>query len=454
MKLYNTLTRQVEEIESVEDKKIKMFVCGPTVYDLSHIGHAKTYIQMDVLSRTLRAQNFDVFYLQNITDIDDKIILRAKDKNVSWKDINSKFEDEYYKDMKALNNTSVDRYEKATENIDNIKRQVQVLLDKNFAYKIENDGIYFEIAKFKDYGKLSKRTELVENDAQSRIDQSDKKRGWNDFCLWKFSKPGEPVWEADFGKGRPGWHIEDTAISEKVFGPQYDIHGGAVDLIFPHHEAEITQMEAASGKSPFVRYWVHSGFLNIDGQRMGKSKGNFVTIREVLKKGYEPMSVRLLMLQSHYRSSLDFSWDILDAAQNSYRKIVSWADLRHQGFSSKDLSNDYQTYIEAFEKSMSSDLKTPEALAILNKMIKKIDEENAQPDSSAIGKAVELLDSYLGLRLLDSSDISSEQKTIIKKREEARKAKNWAESDRLREELTREGIAVRDTDYGSAWSRI
>ncbi|MEX2014545.1 MAG: cysteine--tRNA ligase [Candidatus Saccharimonadales bacterium] len=454
MKLYNTLTKQVEEITPIIDKKINMFVCGPTVYDLSHIGHAKTYIQMDVLARTLRSQGFKVFYLQNITDIDDKIILKANETKASWEEISSKFESEYYKDMEVLNNTSVDSYEKATDNIDTIKKQVQTLLDKKFAYVLEEDGIYFEIGKFKEYGKLSKRTEIAENDAQSRIDQSDKKRGWNDFCLWKFSKKGEPVWSADFGEGRPGWHIEDTAISENVFGPQYDIHGGAVDLIFPHHEAEITQMEAASGKSPFVRYWIHSGFLNIDGSRMGKSKDNFVTIQEVLEKGYSPMTVRLLMLQSHYRSSLDFSWDILDAAHNSYKKLSAWADLQFQNFKSPRLAKDYISDLEAVENAMRNDLKTPEALVILYKMIKKIDEEGAQPDSDAIAKAVQLIDSYFGLCLSNSSDISSGLKTIIGKRDEARREKNWAESDRLREELVRKGINIKDADYGTAWSRI
>lgn len=454
MKLQNTLSRVVEEIKPLKDKKINMFVCGPTVYDLSHIGHAKTYIQMDVLARTLRSQGFEVFYLQNITDIDDKIILRASDSNSPYKDIAAKFENEYQKDMKSLNNTSVTKYAKATDHIDDIKRQVQILLDKEYAYKIENDGIYFEISKYKNYGQLSGRTELKENDALSRIDQSEDKHGWNDFCLWKFSKPGEPVWDADFGKGRPGWHIEDTAITEHYFGPQYDIHGGAIDLIFPHHEAEITQMEAASGKKPFVKYWIHAGFLNIDGARMGKSKGNFITIREILDKGYDPLAVRLLMLQSHYRSSMDFSWDILDSAQSSYKKISAWADLRFQGFKSTDLTREYKTALDKFEESMANDLKTPGALAILNGMVKKIDEEGYTPDSTAIEKAVKAVDEYLGLKLTGSRDIDEEHKQIIKEREEARKNQNWEKSDELRDQLARKGIAVKDNSYGSTWSRI
>ena len=437
-----------------QDGKVNMFVCGPTVYDLSHIGHAKTYVQMDILARTLRAQGFNVFYLQNITDIDDKIIARAAERSVDWQEINAKFEGEYQKDMESLNNTSVDQYAKATDYIEGIQSQVQTLLDKDYAYVIENDGIYFEISKFKDYGKLSKRTQLQENDAQSRIDQSDKKRGWNDFCLWKFSKPEEPVWEAGFGNGRPGWHIEDTAITEKVFGPQYDIHGGAVDLIFPHHEAEITQMEAASGKSPFVKYWVHSGFLNISGERMGKSKGNFITIREILEKGYDPMSVRLLMIQSHYRSSLDFSWDVLDAAQNLYRKLSAWSDLRFQGLSSEDLAKDYDNHLQAFGQDMANDLKTPDALAVLSRMVKKVDEDGSKPDSDAIGMAADIVDKYLGLRLTENKDIDDDLKSLIKEREDARQQKDWARSDELRDQLKSNGIGIKDNDYGPVWFRI
>lgn len=454
MKLKNTLSGAIEEVTSGKDSKINMFVCGPTVYDLSHIGHAKTYIQMDILARTLRAQGLEVFYLQNITDIDDKIIARASEKNVEWQEISRHFEDEYQKDMAVLNNTSVDRYAKATDCIEEIKNQVRTLLDKGYAYTIENDGIYFEISKFKDYGKLSKRTQLQENDAQSRIDQSDKKRGWNDFCLWKFSKSGEPVWDADFGQGRPGWHIEDTAITEKIFGPQYDIHGGAIDLIFPHHEAEITQMEAASGKSPFVRYWVHSGFLNISGQRMGKSKGNFITIREILKKGYDPMSIRLLMIQSHYRSSLDFSWDVLDAAQNLYRKLSAWSDLKFQNFESEALSKDYGDELQAFARHMANDLKTPEALSVLNRMVKKVDEDGSKPDSGAISKAAKIIDGYFGFKFSEGKDIDNNLKSLIKERESARQKKDWPVSDELRDKLKENGIGVRDTDYGPVWFRI
>ena len=283
IRLYNTLTRKKEILRPIKDNNINLFICGPTVYDFPHIGHAKTYIQFDFIVRYLRHKKFKAFYLQNITDIDDKIIQRSKEKNISWKELSKKFEEIFYEDMKSLNVNSVDRYARATDYIKEIESQVKRLIQKGYAYKIE-DGYYFDLSKFKGYGKLSKRKYLEAEDSVTRIDESINKRNKGDFCLWKFSKKDEPFWESELGKGRPGWHIEDTAITEKFFGPQYDIHGGARDLIFPHHEAEIAQMESISGKKPLARYWIHTGFLNIQGSKMSKSLKNFITIREALKK--------------------------------------------------------------------------------------------------------------------------------------------------------------------------
>lgn len=451
MKLYSTLTKKVESVKPLSGKKINYFVCGPTVYDYSHIGHAKTYVQLDVLARTLRKLDYEVFYLQNITDIDDKIIMRAKEQNTDYQELTVKFEAEYYQDMKLLNNTSVSKYAKATDYIPQIISQVQTLINKGNAYR-NDDGIYFEIATFAEYGKLSGRQEVGENDAQARIDQSSQKRGWNDFCLWKFSKPGEPVWEAPFGPGRPGWHIEDTAITEHFFGPQYDIHGGAIDLIFPHHEAELTQMESISGKQ-FVSYWVHTGFLNIDAKKMSKSLGNFYTIREVIEKGYDPMAIRLLMLQSHYRSPINFSWDILDASANRLKNLRTMADLLWQPIAQGKSTNIYAQKDDML-KALSADLDTPKALAVLSNIENKLAERLVHADEQEeMKKLLCFVDEILGLNLSSTSDISGSQKTLVDNRETARKNKDWDKADKIRDELISQGITLRDTACGPVWSR-
>lgn len=457
MKLYSTLAKKVEEFLPIEKGRAKLFVCGLTTYDLAHLGHAKTYTQFDVLARVLRSSGYDVDYLQNVTDIDDKIIARAKERNVEWKKLSEQYEAEYKKDMETLNNTSVSTYARATDHIDDIIRQVQTLMDKGHAYII-GDGIYFEVATFADYGKLSGRMEVKENDAQTRIDQSDQKRGWNDFCLWKFSKPGEPTWQAPFGEGRPGWHIEDTAISEHFFGPQYDIHGGAIDLIFPHHEAEITQMEAASGKVPFVRVWMHAGFLNIDAAKMSKSLGNFLTIREVIEKGYDPMAIRLLMLQTHYRSSINFTWENLEGAASRLKKWQAAADMRFQILKGSDGEGDNAEVLvrgrETILKALQNDLGTPEALREIDSIFDAINEGIYSYEEKYFLDVLSLIDDTLGLRLLNSTDITVQQKETIAKRREARTTKDWATSDSLRDALSKEGIGIRDTDKGVLWSRL
>lgn len=456
--LYNTLTKSVQEFQPLDPENVRLFVCGPTVYDYSHLGHAKTYIQLDILARVLRANNFAVTYLQNITDIDDKIIKRSAERGTDWQQLRDEFQQYYLEDMQQLNNTSVDTYARATDYMDDILRQVQTLIDTGHAYTIEDDGIYFEIATFAEYGKLSGRTELKENDAQTRIDQSDNKRGWNDFCLWKFSKDSEPTWKAPFGDGRPGWHIEDTAITEHFFGPQYDIHGGAIDLIFPHHEAEITQMESASGKQPFVRYWIHTGFLNINSEKMSKSLGNFHTIRDVMND-HDPMAIRLLMLQSHYRSSVNFDWDNLEAANNRLKRWRAIAELRWQTHDTlkddDDKSSDILAAPQAILEKLNDDLATPEALKVIDESFNRIETtplENIRQQS--LVQLLEFIDETLGLKLLDSTpDISDEQKQLLIERRRARDNKDWATSDQLRDELHKSGIAVRDTAHYTIWQR-
>ena len=462
MKLYNTLSKKIETFEPLDVNNVRLFVCGPTVYDFSHIGHAKTYVQMDVLARTLQRQFGTLTYVQNITDIDDKIITRAAESDKNWQDVRSQFEAEYLQDMSSLNNTSVTHYARATDYIDTIISQVTRLIESGHAYTIEGDGVYFEIATYKDYGILSGRTDVQKDDAQTRIDHSDNKRGWNDFCVWKFSKPGEPVWDAPFGPGRPGWHIEDTAISEHFFGPQYDVHGGAVDLIFPHHEAEITQMESISGLSPFVGYWVHAGFLTIEGEKMSKSVGNFHTIRDVMEQGYDPLAIRMLMLQAHYRAPMNFTFENLDAAKNRLNNWRNVAALRHQTHdtlrdddekSTDDRSVSLYAATQALSEALQNDIDTPAALAIIDDAFNRL--QSVQLDDIHQHALVQLLheiDEALGIDLIASTpDIDDDTKRMIIERVQVRERQDWAASDRLRDELLKKGIAIRDTSHGAIW---
>ncbi len=456
MKLYNTLSKQVEHFTPLRDKVVNFFVCGPTVYDYSHLGHAKTYIQMDTLARFLRSQSYELTFLMNITDIDDKIIARSKENHTSWQDTGKKYEEEFHTDMKSLNVCSVDEYPQATDFIDQIIDQVQRLQAQGHAYAIPGDGVYFEISTFEGYGKLSRRREVQENDAQSRIDESSEKRGWNDFCLWKFSKEGEPTWNAPFGAGRPGWHIEDTAIAEHYFGPQYDIHGGAIDLIFPHHEAELTQMESLSNKAPFVKYWVHTGFLTIRDEKMSKSTGNFYTIREIIDKGIDPIAIRLLMLQSHYRSALNFDWPLLDSATNRLRSLRAMADLIWQPSEKSRLnSSDFRSTKKLVVEALNSDLNTPEALKHLSSLETKTQQNGLSLSSvESFGEFLVWADDVFGLDLSGRPDITNEQKGLIKKREKSRNEKDWATSDGIRDDLAKQGILLNDTEKGVTWSRV
>lgn len=452
MKIYNTLTKKIDILEPLNGNNIKFFVCGPTVYDNAHIGHAKTYIQMDLLARTLKANGYKLDYIQNITDIDDKIIKRAKEQSINWQELSNKYLDKYLDDMAKLGNVNVNKYIKATDRIQEIIKQVEGLINKGFAYEIE-DGIYFDVSKKADYGKLSGRVSVKEDDAQSRIDESKNKRGWNDFCLWKFSKPGEPKWDAPFGNGRPGWHIEDTAISESEFGSQYDIHGGAIDLIFPHHEAEIAQMESLSGQIPFVKYWVHAGFLKINSKKMSKSLENFVTIESLIKEGFDPLSIRLLMLQSHYRSELDFDLDKLVRAEDKLTQFRAFADLRWQ-YNHQNNAIDFKTYYDDILSALNDDLSSPRAIAILNRVIDKTADGINANQREDFEQFLSNIDNLLGLNLLSSNDIDTPVKSLIQKREKARENKDWQTSDLLRDELKSQGIGINDSSIGSIWYRL
>ncbi|MGA3292236.1 MAG: cysteine--tRNA ligase [Candidatus Microgenomates bacterium] len=466
--LTNSLTRKKEKFEPINDKKVNLFVCGPTVYDNPHIGNAKTYTQFDFLVRFLRYAGFDVFYLQNITDIDDKILSRSRELGIEWKELVNKYEGIYMENMKELNNISVTKYARATDYISQIVKQVKTLIDKGYAYTID-DGIYFEISKFSDYGKLSGRTELSQSDSVSRIDENKQKKGWNDFCLWKFSKPNEPSWKTEIGEGRPGWHIEDTAITETFFGPQYDIHGGAVDLIIPHHEAEIAQMEAASGKIPLVRYWLHTAFLMVDGKKMSKSLGNFYTIDDVVKKGFDPLALRYLFLGVHYRDTLNFTWDSLQAAQNGLERlrnqINSLKTQTDRSVLSEEKENKIETFRSEFLEALSDDLGTPKALAVFWEMLKsnipsgdKYDLAMSLDEILGLGlstyKSEKMVKNVLPVSkatILFSPTIMISGGTInnIDQRELERQRGNYDSADDFRTQIEKDGYTLEDTSMGT-----
>ncbi len=452
LKFYNTLSRELEEFKPMQDGKVNLFVCGPTVYDYPHLGHGKTYTQFDVLAKYLRYAGYEVFYLQNITDIDDKIINRANELGTSWKELSSKFEEIYKEDMKMLGNTSVSEYARATDYIPQIIKQVETLRDKGYAYEI-SDGIYFEVSKFKEYGKLSGRTEIKENDAVSRIDESKEKKGWNDFCLWKKAKPGEPSWESALGIGRPGWHIEDTAITESKLGPQYDMHGGAVDLIFPHHECEIAQMEAASGKAPLVKYWIHTGFLNIDSKKMSKSLGNFKKIRDLEKESISPAAFRFWVLMAHYRSPMNFNLEALKGAETALKRLFGlYVGLGSSSSADKNevgVVND--SYKTKFKEFLEDDLDTPRALTVLWDLVK--DDSIPPADKKA---TILDFDKVLGLGFADlkEEEIPTEVIALAEERELARKAKDFTKSDELRTKMHKLGYEIKDLPEGYKVGRI
>ncbi|MBI2208651.1 cysteine--tRNA ligase [Candidatus Woesearchaeota archaeon] len=450
LKIYNTLTRKKEIFKPIRDKKVNFFCCGITPYSDAHIGHAKTYVQFDVIVKYLRYRGYNVFYLQNVTDIDDKIIQRAKEKKEKPIDLARNFEKEYQKDMKELGVDSVNKFARATDHIKEIIKQVKILMDKGYAYGIENDGIYFNLGKFPEYGKLSGRKSAEAEDAVTRIDESIKKTNKGDFCLWKKSKKEEPSWQNPwFNGGRPGWHIEDTAITEKEFGPQYDMHGGARDLIFPHHEAEIAQMEASSGKKPFVKYWLHTGFLNVKGQKMAKSLGNFVTVKDALKK-YDPKVLRFFYISAHYRSPIDFSEELIEQAKNSLERLNDFV-RNIKDSKGKDDEELIKKTRNGFLKHMDNDFDTPKALATIFDFVREVYKKEGGKKSYELMLE---LDRIFNVLTLEEAELSQEVKKLVDEREKARKEKNFAKADKIREDLRKKGYSLEDLKEGVRVKRL
>ncbi|TSC91045.1 MAG: cysteinyl-tRNA synthetase [Parcubacteria group bacterium Gr01-1014_2] len=461
IKFLNTLSGQKEEFIPIKNKKVGIFVCGPTVYDWPHIGHARTYVIFDVIVKYLRYKGYKVKFVMNITDIDDKIIDRAKEEKKTWKEVAEFYEKDFMKDIAELGINSVDKFARATEHTEQIIKQIKVLIEKGYAYQTE-DGIYFDISKFDDYGKLSKRTVEQAEDAVSRIDESINKRNKGDFVLWRLSKEGEPAWDFETGitnsAGRPGWHIEDTAISEKYLGQQYEIHGGGQDLIFPHHEAEIAQAEAASGEKPFVKYWLHSGFLTINGQKMSKSLKNFITIKDILK-GYLPEAVRFMILSTHYRSPIDYKEDLIKQSEAGIQRVLELVNklelIKKSGPEEKKVEIDeiIKNVQMEFNAKMDDDFNTPEAVAALFNFIRIVNSfiDNQNLDRKSAEKAIGVLkeiDEVFGILPKKESGIPEKIFELVQNREKLRKEKAWLEADKVRDEVKSLGYSIEDTPYG------
>ena len=442
LRVYNTLTRKKEVFKPLKSKKVKLFVCGPTVYDFSHMGHAKTYVQFDFIVKYLRWKKYDVFYLQNITNIDDKIIARANERGISSEKLANEFEKKFYEDMEKIGVNSVNKYARATDYIDQIIKQVKRLLEKGFAYKI-SDGYYFDLTKFKEYGKLARRTVQEAEDGVSRIDDNSEKKNKGDFCLWKFYKKGDPGWDTELGKGRPGWHIEDTAITEKEFGVQYDVHGGAIDLIFPHHEAEIAQMESISGKKPLVKYWLHTEFLKIDKEKMSKSLKNFTTIREVLDK-YDGRVVRYFFVSNHYRTPLNFSYEILDQSKNSLDRLNEFVRKLRNSKEKDDLNIINETK-EKIVKALDDDFDTPKAFSYIFDFMRNVNKKGGGKKSYEF---IVEINNILDVLDLKEENIPKEILELAKERDRLRKEKKWDEADKVRGKLKKKGYIIEDNERG------
>jgi cysteinyl-tRNA synthetase len=456
IKLYNTLSGKKEELP--DQKKLRLFVCGPTVYDYLHIGNARTYIFFDFFAKYLRSQGYDVFYLQNITDIDDKIIRRASEEQEEPAKLAKKFTEAYFDDMKSLGVTAVTKYAPATNFITQIAAQVERLADKGYAYLIDGDGWYFDISKFSDYGKLSHRTAIEAEDSVSRIDDSVAKKNKGDFALWKLSKPdashgdaAEPSWNTQVGIGRPGWHIEDTAISEYYFGPQYEIHGGGVDLKFPHHEAEIAQQEAVSDKKPFVRDWMHVGTLLIEGKKMSKSLGNYITIRDFLTN-HSPEMLHWITLTHHYRSPIDYSPKLVQQAAASLNTLGAFiAKLgTANGKESVDADKAVKKYSLKFHEALADDMNTPAAIASLFELSTQFQPKVwglKKSEAKAIRNHITDSLETLGISL-KAPKIPAEVEKMAKEREKLRASKQFVKADELRKHVSSVGFEIEDTPNG------
>ena len=459
MQIFNSQTRKKEEFVPITPGKVGIYACGPTVYNYFHIGNARPFIVFDVLRRYFAHRGYEVTFVQNFTDIDDKMIRRANEEGITVKELGDRFIQEYYKDAGALGIRPATVHPRATEHMQEIIDLVKTLQDKGYAYEVNGD-VYFDTEKDKGYGKLSGQN-MDDLEAGARIDVDDVKKNPADFALWKAQKPGEPAWESPWGLGRPGWHIECSAMSMKYLGETFDIHAGGKDLLFPHHENEVAQSECATGK-PLARYWMHNGFINIDNEKMSKSKGNFFTVRDIVKE-YNPEDVRMFMLSAHYRSPVNFSRDMVAQAHASLQRLYTARD--HMMFllknaadteitaDEKALLDKVQSSVERFDAAMDDDLNTADALGALFEIVKDANVAlNEKSSKAAVEKTLntlmELAD-VLGLLAKKADDgLPAEIQQMVDERAQARKDKNWKKSDELRDALAAAGYIVKDTPQG------
>ena len=468
MKIFNTLSRRKEEFIPLQEGKVSMYVCGPTVYNLIHIGNARPMIVFDTARRYMEHKGYDVNYVSNFTDVDDKIIKKANEEGVEPSVISERYIAECKKDMEALNVKPATTHPQATNEIGGMIEMIQTLIDKGHAYVAADGTVYYKTRSFKDYGKLSHKNldDLRSGNRSLLVSGEDQKQDPLDFVLWKPKKEGEPYWESPWCQGRPGWHIECSVMSKKYLGDEIDIHAGGEDLIFPHHENEIAQSEAANDKE-FARYWMHNGFLNIDNKKMSKSLGNFFTVRDISEK-YDLQVLRFFMLSAHYRSPLNFSADLMEAAKNGLERIVtSVANLNFLLENAKaeemteeesKLAEEAKEYITKFDEAMDDDFNTADAISAIFELVKFANlhatENSSKAFVTALKEEIVMLSDICGL-IVDKKEemLDTEIEALIQERQDARKAKNFARADEIRDTLLEKGIILEDTREGVKWKR-
>ena len=462
MKILNTLTRRKEEFKPINEGKVGIYVCGPTVYDYIHIGNARPMIVFDTLRRYLEYKGYEVNYVSNFTDVDDKIIKRANAEGVDASVISERYIAEVKKDMAALNVREATTHPKATEEIPDMIEMVKTLIEKDYAYEV-NGTVYFRTRKFKEYGKLSKKNidDLRSGNRDLLVSGVDEKEDPLDFVLWKPKKEGEPSWPSPWGDGRPGWHLECSVMSKKYIGDVIDIHAGGEDLIFPHHENEIAQSEAANG-TEFARYWMHNGFLKINNEKMSKSLGNFFTVREIAEK-YPLQVIRFFMLSAHYRSPLNFSAELVEASKNGLERILTAVDRLKSingtdGDVDKSVADEMDAFVKKYEDAMDDDLNTADAISVIFELVKyanvNVTEESSKATVELVLNTIEKLCDILGIITEKKEEIlDSDIEALIEERQAARKAKNFARADEIRDQLSSMGIILEDTREGVKWKR-